>query len=420
MSKILIHSIAFSPDGVSTAYLYNDIALRFKKEGFDVVVLSTTPHFNLVESEAVKQPLKKMFAGMYYKSNFADIVVYHVPQKKYKSTILRLTGFVKWHILSLLIGIFQRKVDLIISPSPPLTIGMINVILAKLKRAKVIYNVQEIYPDLLIKEGGLKSKAIIKILKKTESFVYSHSDAVTTIDEVFYNTIISRFKDKSKLTVIPNFVDTDIYKPTSLNKNVFSAEIKELLLSLPDEKLKVVYAGNIGHAQDWDILLETASNLRDSNVEFFVIGEGVLKADLERKIIENSIVNIHLLPYQKREFMPQILAWSDLQFIFMSPNTEGHGFPSKVYTIMACAKPLLISSGKNTPIVRFLNEINCSFIADDKDYSQRVNKLVDFLKSVNNKKLITMGENGLGVISEKYTKEIVTQQYIQLVNKLLS
>ena len=95
MSKILIHSIAFSPDGVSTAYLYNDIALRFKKEGFDVVVLSTTPHFNLVESEAVKQPLKKMFAGMYYKSNFADIVVYHVPQKKYKSTILRLTGFVK-------------------------------------------------------------------------------------------------------------------------------------------------------------------------------------------------------------------------------------------------------------------------------------------------------------------------------------
>lgn len=420
MSKILIHSIAFSPDGVSTAYLYNDIALSCKREGYDVVVLSTTPHFNVVDSEVVKQPLIKRFAGMYYTSNFNDIVVYHVPQKKYKSTVLRLIGFVKWHILSFFIGIFQRKVDLIISPSPPLTIGVINIIIAKLKRAKVIYNVQEIYPDLLIEEGGLKSKAIIKILKKTESFVYNHSDAVTTIDEVFYNTIISRFKDKSKLTVIPNFVDTDIYKPTSLNKNVFSAEIKEKILSLPDDKLKVVYAGNIGHAQDWDILLETASNLRDSNVEFFVIGEGVLKADLERKIIDNSITNIHLLPYQKREFMPQILAWSDLQFIFMSPNTEGHGFPSKVYTIMSCAKPLLISSGKSTPIVRFLDDINCSFIADDKDYSQRVDKMVEFLKSVDKKDLDKMGKNGLGVIKEKYTKEIVTQQYIQLANQLLS
>ena len=419
MSKILIHSIAFSPDGVSTAYLYNDIASKFKKEGFDVVVLSTTPHFNVVESEVVKQPLKKRFAGMYYISNFNGIVVYHVPQKKYKSTILRLIGFIKWHILSFFIGIFQRKVDLIISPSPPLTIGVINIILAKLKRAKVIYNVQEIYPDLLIEEGGLKSKAIIKILRKLESFVYNHSDAVTTIDEVFFNTIISRFTDKSKLTVIPNFVDTEIYKPVSLNKNVFSAEIKEILLSLPDDKLKVVYAGNIGYAQDWDILLKIASNLKDSNVDFFVIGEGVLKADLERKIIDSFTTNIHLLPYQKRELMPQILALSDLQFIFMSPNTEGHGFPSKVYTIMACAKPLLISSGKSTPIVRFLNDMNCSFIADDNDNTQRINKMVEFLKSVDKNELDTMGKNGLGTIKEKYNKEIVTQQYIQLANKLL-
>ena len=119
MSKILIHSIAFSPDGVSTAYLYNDIALRFKKEGYNVVVLSTTPHFNVVESEVVKQPLKKRLAGMYSTSNFNGIEVFHVPQKKYKSTILRLIGFVKWHILSFIIGIFQHKVDLIISPSPP-------------------------------------------------------------------------------------------------------------------------------------------------------------------------------------------------------------------------------------------------------------------------------------------------------------
>ena len=55
--KILIHSLIFSPDGVSTAYLYNDIALRFQKEGYDVVVLSTTPHYNLVEEQVKKQPL---------------------------------------------------------------------------------------------------------------------------------------------------------------------------------------------------------------------------------------------------------------------------------------------------------------------------------------------------------------------------
>ena len=53
--KILIHSIAFSPDGVSTAYLYNDIAIGFKEKGYDVVVLTTTPHYNAIPSELEKQ-----------------------------------------------------------------------------------------------------------------------------------------------------------------------------------------------------------------------------------------------------------------------------------------------------------------------------------------------------------------------------
>ena len=58
MKKILIHSLIFSPDGVSTAYLYNDIALAFKKAGYDVTVLTTTPHFNVVEEQLKEQPIK--------------------------------------------------------------------------------------------------------------------------------------------------------------------------------------------------------------------------------------------------------------------------------------------------------------------------------------------------------------------------
>jgi len=86
---------------------------------------------------------------LYYESNFKGITVKHVYQKKYKSTVLRLLGFVYWHIVSL-------------------TIGFLNILIGKLKGAKVIYNVQGIYPDLLIEEGGLKSKPVIAILKWLE------------------------------------------------------------------------------------------------------------------------------------------------------------------------------------------------------------------------------------------------------------
>ena len=144
--KILIHSIVFSPDGVSTAYLYNDIALKLKESGYEVVVLTTTPHYNAVASELKKQPLRKRALGLYYESNFQGIKVKHVYQKKYKSTIRRLFGFFYWHIVSFLLALFEKKVDLILSPSPPLTIGLLNVFIAKMKVTKIINKVQGMNP----------------------------------------------------------------------------------------------------------------------------------------------------------------------------------------------------------------------------------------------------------------------------------
>ena len=397
--KILIHSIVFSPDGVSTAYLYNDIALKFKEIGYEVVVLTTTPHYNAVVSELKKQPLRERALGLYYESNFRGIKVKHVYQKKYKSTIRRLLGVVYWHIVSLVIALPEKKVDLILSPSPPLTIGLLNVIIAKLKGTKVIYNVQEIYPDLLIEEGGLKSNVVISFLKWMERIVYNHSSAVTTIDRIFYETIVSRFKDKTKLHVIPNFVDTDIYKPIEKE----SLELDKDLF--PDTKsIKIMYAGNIGHAQDWEPLIALADELKEDAVEFFVIGEGAMKDKLLQEKADRGLKKLHIIPYQPRELMPSLIAYSDLQFIFMAPQTEGHGFPSKVYTIMACAKPLVVCSGENTPIINFLNDKDCAFLVTKKNVQSKVNSIANFIRSTPLSELVRMGKNGYLNIANNYSK----------------
>ena len=408
--KILIHSLIFSPDGVSTAYLYNDIALRFQACGYEVVVLTTTPHYNVVEEQLAKQPLKWKVWGICKQSDFNGIKVIHIPQKKFKSTILRLFGFVYWHILAFLIGLFIRKISVIVSPSPPLTIGVINLWLAKIKGCKVVYNVQEIYPDILNRKEGL----IVSLLSKMERYVYRRSTAVTTIDQVFYNTIVGRFQDKNRLHIIPNFVDTDLYNPSNgdislLDKNLFPQT----------SSLKVLYAGNIGYAQDWKPLISIAEKLQDASVEFFVIGEGAMKAYIQSEIDKLNLRNIHLLPYQPRNLMPSILAYSDLQFIFMTPEMEMQGFPSKVYTIMACAKPLLVCSGKQTPIVNFLEEYDCAKLITEKDYEKKVDKMVTWLKSVRRDELTKMGQNGVDVINRYYSKKVVTRQYVDLVDKLL-
>ncbi len=415
MSKILIHSIAFSPDGVSTAYLYNDIALSLKKEGFEVVVLTTTPHFNIVHEDTVIQPFLKKLAGLYYESNFKGIRVIHVPQKKFKNTFLRIAGFIYWHVFSFFAGLFIRNIRVILSPSPPLTIGLINILIGKIKKAKVIYNVQEIYPDLLIELGNLKSGIIISLLKKIEKIVYNKSDMVLTIDEIFYNKIINRFEDKSKLQIIPNFVDTEIYKP------IFNFEKYIDKSHFPDnDRIKLLYAGNIGFAQDWNILIEIAKETKNEKVDFFVIGEGVLKGKLMSEIQKFSLSNIHVLHYQKRERIPAILNYADIHFIFMTPETEGQGFPSKVYTIMACGKPLLVCSGKNTPVVNFLNGKKCSFLITENDQKTKIQQVVKLIKNLNKNELNEMGNNGLDLVRRNYSKDVVTDKYVEIIKSIMN
>ena len=408
--KILIHSLIFSPDGVSTAYLYNDIALAFKNAGYDVVVLSTTPHFNLLKEQLEKQPMKWGIWGLYKKSLFNGIPVYHVPQKKFKSTLLRLIGFVYWHIVSFFVGLFIKNINVIVSPSPPLTIGRLNNWLGKLKGCKVVYNVQEIYPDILNKP---ETSLVHRYLRGMEKRVYNNSTAVTTIDQVFYDTIVNRFDDKSKLHIIPNFVDTGLYH------SGVSTDILDKTLFPENDNIKLLYAGNIGFAQDWQPLIRLAEKTKDMPVEYFLIGMGVRKQWVEEQKASLGLDKLHVLDYQPRQLMPAILAYSDLQYIFMTPEMEGMGFPSKVYTIMACGRPLLVCSGENTPIVNFLKPVGCAKLVTNHDLEQKTDERAGWLRGITREKLREMGTLGEDTIKAQYTKEIVTKQYVSLIDSLL-
>lgn len=410
LKKVLIHSIVFSPDGVSTAYLYNDIALGLVENGFDVVVLTTTPHYNLVEAQLNKQPIVKRLFGLFYQSDFNGIKVYHVPLKKYKSTFNRLASFLYWHILSLFIGFSIKKVSFVISPSPPLSIGFISLLIAKCKGAKSIYNVQEIYPDFLINQGSLKSHIVINLLKKLEKFIYNYSTAVTTIDEVFYDTISSRFVDVNKLKIIPNFVDTDLYKP--LKKNLELPAI----FGKDNGKIKILYAGNIGFFQDWEPVFFAANQLKNENIEFWIVGEGVQKKELEIEIKNKKISNIRIFPYQNREDLPKINNFVDIHFIAINPKMEQEGFPSKVYTIMACAKPMVVVAGEKTPLYNFLKDKNCSELVT---YNRNVNFTEAIRNLVINQDLRErLGKNGYEVIIQNYSKKVVVSKYVNLLKSL--
>jgi len=407
--RILIYSLVFSPDGVSTAYLYNDLVLGFKKKGYHITVLTSTPHYNLSKESLIEQPLQKKIFGLIYTSMFNGIKVYHIPLKKYKNHLIRIFSFLYWHTASLIIGLFLKRADIVLSPSPPLTNGLIAILLAKIKGSKSIYNVQEVYPDLLINLGYLNNGIIISLLKIIERWIYKMSDSITTIDTEFYKLIKSRVKEESKLALIPNFVDTELY-----------SEKNSIQLPGDFQKIKgytnMVYAGNIGLAQEWDLIINLAKEIDEYKITIWIIGEGLKKSYLKSEIKKYNLKNIKLLPYYDRKYMPAINMFADIHFIAMNKRVEKFGFPSKVYTIMASGKPILVVSSEHTPIVSFLRDLDSALLVTDHSLSSLKKKLLTLHRSVDLRD--RLGNNGRIEIKRRYTKQIVIDKYTDLFEKL--
>lgn len=407
MARILVHSIVFKPDGVSTAYLYADLVSELKKLGHQVVVLTSTPHYNKVEDAIQKQPLRKK-GLFYYQSEYDGVPVYHIPMSKSKKTLRRIFDFVKFHCLALASATFIPRFDVVLAPSPPLTIGVVAFWLARLKGGKAIYNVQEIYPDFAINQGVIKNKLLIGVLKSMERYVYNKSVAVVTIDDKFSDIIKPRFKDKSKLHVIPNFVDTELYMPGD-RYNKFSAQ------QGLNDKFVITYAGNIGYAQNWEPVIYAAEKLADLPVCFMIIGDGVKKQWLKDEIVAKGLHNIQLLDYQSREYMPLINAAADVHTILMSPEMDNDGFPSKIYTIMSSARAAIVATGSNSPLHNLMDKAGYSRIVplnDNEAYVAAITKAY-----AEKEQLAAEGRLGRAFIEKNFSKEAIALKYNDLIKQ---
>jgi len=155
MTHVLLLSLTFPPDNVSTAHLMGELASDLVARGHEVTVLTTRPHFNRDQAAEDAQPIRSIWGRLLGKSDLNGASVYHTPAlSRSNGTLNRITGWMIFHLVSFIAGlILSRRVDVIIAPSPPLTIGLISWLLGLRHRAPFIYNAQELYPDIAVSLG---------------------------------------------------------------------------------------------------------------------------------------------------------------------------------------------------------------------------------------------------------------------------
>ena len=397
--KILIHSLTFPPDQVSTAYLYGDLAERFVKEGWQVEVFTSTPHYNYAEDFS-KCSSNRI---LYRFTEFQGAKVYHIFQSRGYGLFARAFLLMWFHCAFVVRVLCGPRVDVIITPSPPLTSGFISAICAKLRGAKSIYNVQEIYPDILLKTVPTFPLSIYSALKRIETATYKYSDAIVAIDPVFASVLKPRMSE-SKLSIIPNFVDVGFYKPLDVKD-----EGKRL-----GKDFVVAYFGNLGKMQNWDVLVEAMDLLSSHNdIKLLIVGGGTEYNYLSE--MAQARKNIDVLGYVSRAEIPQMISNTDVHVISMNEASDMDGLPSKALTILACGKPLIVATSEGSPLACLIRDCK-NGIRVDRDNARQIAQAILDIRLDSFEHLSS--QDGIDYIHRNFSKEAITHKYVELVKEV--
>lgn len=412
MSNILIISLVYLPDNVSTAHIITNLCEDLSKFGYKVTVITSMPHYYPDPNMNLYNYKQCYFGNLIYKYDISGIRIFRIfmPQKSNK-IFLRVIFWLWFNIMSLLIGMFlvlKDKPDIIFIPSPPLTNGIVAWLLSLLNKGKYIYNVQEIYPDIAVNSGILKNSLVITILKKIELLVYKKAHKITVISKGMKNNLIRKGIEAYKIEYIPNFVDINQMKAVS-RINPFSIKY-----SITD-KFVISYAGNVSVPQDLWSLISAAKALKHiSGIIFMIIGEGMQLKVLKNYVEKSGLDNFLFLPFQPYNLVPEIYASSDLNLVTLSSFLKDNAIPSKVYRIMACSRAVLAISPQSSDLAQLIKEADCGFVVEPEDE-------IGLIKTIrwcyeNKEKLSSYGESGRKHVLEQYTRQAVTRKYKRLID----
>lgn len=230
-----------------------------------------------------------------------------------------------------------KRPDYIIVESPPLFLSVPAFLAARLWRAKVIFNVADLWPDSVRELGLMKDGLVLRIADWLEAWSYRVSDKVNAVTEGIRTTLVQRKGvSPTKVTFLPNGVDTALFCPQLPDVDLAKK------LGIAGKRI-VLYAGTHGYAHGMEVALQAAGLLAHrEDILFVFIGAGSEKDTLIEIARQTKLTNVLFLEPAAPAYVSRLysLACAGLSTLRDSPLFEGTR-PVKIFAAMSCAVPVL-------------------------------------------------------------------------------
>ena len=412
MTNILMLTLVYGPDTVSTANMMTDIAHGLSDNGHNVTVLTSVPHYNpskeVLDNPSMRSSWRKPFTESI--EHGVRVLRVFMPPKRHKIWA-RAFDYIIFQVLTTILALFRvSRPDVVFVTSPPITLGVSGILISWIKGGRFVYDVRELWPDVPVRMGLFRNPLLIKFVYWLEDFVYKKSVAISTIARSFQNTLVDRGVPRKKLYFTPNFVDIGFITPSD-SKNEFSSA------NGLDDMFVVLYAGNVGLTQGLEILLEVASEFTiNKTVQFVVVGDGAARSGLETALTQSNLTNIRMLPFQPIRLVNSMYATADVCIVPLLRGFSYDTVPSKIYTAMAAGRPVLASAEIDSETALLLNESSAGVCVEPESSEALIEAITSLYKNPTH--VSDMGNNGRKWIVNYYARSVVIDAYDNMMREV--
>jgi colanic acid biosynthesis glycosyl transferase WcaI len=409
--KILLFCPHFRPDlHAATGEVMTELVEALAERGHEISVVTSLPWYrgHRVDPEWSGRPWRTET------TSWGRVVrVWPFPTDK-TNIPARALGFGGMTSLAAGLGLTLGRHDVVMALSPPIFLGDAAWLVAKRSRAPLVFNVQDIFPDIAVDLGALSGERVIDLARRHERSIYRRADAVTVLSEDQARNVRAKLgSGAAKVRVIPNFVDLDRIKPMPRDNEYRRRHDLE-------GKTVVMYAGNVGLSQSFELIRDAArrwssrAGSAGDDVVFVINGEGAARPDVEAWA--GTADNVRVVDFGPREQIPSILGAADLHLILLRGGLARSSTPSKLYSIMAAGRPVLASIDEGSEVASIVKEHDVGRSVPPED-QWSFNRALEELLS-NRNELAAMGARARTFASEWLTPQAQAEAYERLFDEL--
>lgn len=407
--KVLLLSSSYPPEVRSASHLMYECATGLAKRGHCVTVVTANPGYHLADD--VKKPRNRLL-HIATEDGVRVIRVWSVPFHLV-GPIVRGIGQLTLAFVITIGGWFAGPADVVLAYSPPLTMGVAARWLGRMKRAPYVVNIQDLFPQNAIDVGVLKNKVLIKFFQAMEAFVYRRAECISVHSESNKQWIRHMTDGRTVVEVVHNWIDVDEFAVDSDAGEMFRARYDFR------NRFIVLFAGVMGYAQDLDTVIEAARRLHHrQEILFLLVGDGVEKARLEKKVQQLGLTNVRFFPFVSKQEYPHLVAASNVGLVTLKKSMKTPVVPSKILGYMAGGKPVVASLNQESDGIAIIEQSQCGVNAPAETPGALAQAIEQLYHSRGQAQ--TMGQNGRAFAVQHFSKEIGLNHYEALFGSLQS